>query len=206
MNTVVAAAPLALVGGTMGVLTAQLPGFIVGAVLGTALGWATNARREARRVGARLDVLERNRDERGSVSIPWRGAALFIVVALTVYSAVVSQIVSNKVTSDAAHRSKEIACTSHVLFQLSSALDTRTQLSGAQAAANIDAWKAQLDLLTANPDGAELTPEEGAQLLATYVTAIQTFLNIATSAADTNAVTPYPDPDKYAACLKRARG
>lgn len=166
----------------------QLPGFIVGAVVGTSLGWYANARRDARRSGERVDRSK---------------LALLLVVALSVYSSVVAQVSFNQRGEDDKNRDQETACTSTVLFQLSSAIDTRTQLSGSQAAANIEAWKAQLRLLTSNLS--TVTPEQGARMLATYVAAIKTFLSIATDSAATNKVTPYPDPDVYAKCLKEAR-
>jgi hypothetical protein len=185
----------------------QFPGFIVGAMLGTALGWAANARRETRRIGDRVDRLENpwDRGETGSVRARVGNLALLVVVGLTVYSSVVSQIASNKVTVDARNRGQEIACTSHVLFQLSSAIDTRTQFSGAQAQANIALQQSQLDLLNPNDDGSPVTPEQAAARLETYLKALNAFLALVTTSAETNAVTPYPDPDKYAECLKKAR-
>lgn len=192
----------------------QLPGFIVGAILGTALGWASNARREARRVGVRVDRLEdrdAHRNESGRVAFRWGNIALAVVVALSFYSAVNSQIASNKVVDgqeqrdeDQVVRDRENDCTSTVLFSTVDALDTRTQFSGAQAQANIALQQAQLDLLTAGDDG-ELTHDEQVAHVNAYVSALRVFLQIATTSAATNQSKPYPSPEDYAACLKRAR-
>jgi hypothetical protein len=183
-----------------------LPWVLLGAVVGIWVGWITPAPWELWR-------RRRGRDEGGFMASRVRAnVALTIVVLVTVWAAIQSQIASDRALSattavaDAQDQDdRENACTSSVLFAGLGTLGDRADFGAAQSQANIDLQKAQLRFFSALAVQPGPSPEEGRRLFNKYLDALNAFLSAASEAVALNNTQPYPTPQEYAECLKAAR-
>jgi len=151
---------------------------------------------------------KRIRNERGAMRMPSRNnIALFLVVAMTLYAAVMSQLASNtsndtsdRVITLQAEQKQNLDCTTQVLFDAIRALNERTTYSGAQADANIALVQGQLNLLLKIQDP-NLTTEERQALFQIYVEQVQEFIELATKTKGQQLQFPYPTVDDLTTCL-----
>jgi len=155
--------------------------------------------------------LARKEDRRQARQTLINRIALFIVVAATLYAAVVSQIAANKSNENSQDikdaqgiRDRESSCTSQILFSAIGALNDRSQFTVDQATANISLQKAQAALLLPSIRGHVSTPAEGQEALKRYFQALTECLSAATKSQTAAINSPYPTPQQYAACLKTA--
>ena len=194
---------------------------LLGCAIGFVLGWIVRGLRD---IKEELDELDKhvhfrdpnnNPDETGAMKLPkGKDIALMLVVALTFYAALMSQIASNK-SSDTADKmldtqqaiinlqseqKQNLDCTTQVLFDAIRALNERTEYTSKQAQANVALVKAQLDLLLRGQDP-NLTDAESQALLNVYISKVQEFIELSAQTASQQVEFPYPTVQDLSKCL-----
>lgn len=131
--------------------------------------------------------------------------ALLIVVAITVYSAFMSQKASNEVSAAVNQNSKGAQCTYTTMFGVTQAADARTSYALEQAKANQKLQKSQARMIGVllNPKNQQ-NPDAGRQALANYFKDLTSFTHASSQYTEAINSNPYPKPKDYYDCLKDA--
>lgn len=183
---------------------------LLGCFIGFALGYIARTLQTLSEKVDEVDKTVKKRDEGGFVRNPIvLDFILLFVVGLTAWSAISSQVASNKSndTSDTVIQvqkdmAKNQACTTQVLFDVVTAANDRTTYSADQADANIKAWQAQKDLLTKSQDPG-LNRAQQLRLYQTYVAQVGHYLEIAVKARDNSQNHTYPTVKDLTGCLQK---
>ncbi len=133
------------------------------------------------------------------------GLALFVVIAVTVGAAFLSQKASNDAQHAREDLAKVTACNTALLSKLTVALNERTTYTGAQANANVELQKAQskfFDLLLHRPPYSERKRYHAAQ---NYQGSQHLFLDLTKKTANKIENNPIPTKEELQACLVVAK-
>jgi hypothetical protein len=188
---------------------------LVGMAIGFVLGYLTRALNrldeKVDRLQEELDEVDeiikedhdrRSRDEGGFITPGWASSvALFIVIAVTVGAAFLSQKASNDAQNAQDTLKRVTACNSALLSKTIVALNERTTYTGAQANTNVDLQLAQskfFDLLLHRPPFSEQKRFLAAQR---YQESQHQFLDLAKKTANKVQENPYPTKAELQRCL-----
>lgn len=191
--------------------------FSIGGILGFVLGYIVKGVRVLNEkvydVKEELqDVnknLLKNRGEEGIMSHRWSAnLALFVVVLVTLYAALMSQEASNKSneTSDRiatlqVEQKQNLDCTTQILFDAISALNERTTYAGAQLDANLDLVESQLNFLKNLAAEPPLGEEAARENYLNYVKKVTKFIRLSARTQEKQDQNPYPTVSDLASCL-----
>lgn len=189
---------------------------IVGCFIGFVLGYYTRYLRSIKEETHEMKEIvvnefkQRRRDERGAISPKFRNSvALGIVVALTAFASVQSQIASNKVTSTqedlkaaTTKLDRIVDCVIETNTELLDAINTRTTYTQGQAISNADLQRAQavfFGILLHRPPYSQMRREEAARI---YQDALDKFITAATASENNAKFTKYPKAEDLEMCIK----
>lgn len=149
---------------------------------------------------------ERHRNQDGFIkpSIPM-GISLFIVIAVTVGAAFLSQKAANDAQNAQDALARVTACNSALLSKTIVALNERTTYTGAQATANVDLQKDQsrfFDLLLHRPPYSEHRRFRAAE---NYQESQHHFLDLTKKTANKIEENPYPTKAELQSCIVVAK-
>lgn len=181
-------------------------GGVIGFVLGYIVGKLHDIKEELDEVDHDLKKL---RDERGSLtSKSAANVALFFVVIITLYAALLSQTASNETNktsstiSDIQNAQKQnLDCTTQVLFDAIAALNERTLYSTAQADSNIELIDNQLVFLKKGLVQPPLTKAEALASYKSYVNKVTVFLELVKKTKSKQILNPFPTVEDLTSCL-----
>lgn len=187
-----------------------LPQLGIGLLIGYAIGRLQDNHKMIKEMW-----MERRRkhDERGIVKHRvLADVTLLIIIVITVWAAVQSQIAVNKVTENQEAverqyqiRAKENACISSVLFATVQALNERTSFTVAQAEANVALQRAQAEMLGYFLDlPPDATEEERRAVTTRYFEALTDFINLSVQTQDKAEEFKFPTEEEFIACLDQA--
>lgn len=175
-------------------LTSQLPALCVGAVIGygisTVQDWFV----------ARF---RRGGGEEGKARINFSGVAMFLIVVLVAYAAIVSQRAADDSKETSADLREAVGCLAITTFQVNNALVERSSRTASQTRANVNLQKSFSDLLATllKPD---VTPEVAGQASRQYYRKLLRFISQATASLNAGIQNPFPVPDDLVNCLHKA--
>lgn len=154
-------------------------------------------------LGKRQTDRIQNQDGGMTVGDAVRNLALFIVVAVTVAAALISQHASDKANDALNRENVRSGCNQEFLVKTVKALNERTEFSSAQATANVTLQQAQADffsLLLRKPPEPEATRSQAAQ---DYLKALREFIDVNSKTAQKARSFPYPTPEALRACYNK---
>lgn len=182
----------------------------IGGAIGFVLGYMV---RSLRRIDARLEGVEKIKkppNDAGFVRNPIiLDIVLLLVVLMTAWAAVSSQLNSNKL-ADAQHtiatnqvrQDRLTSCTSTFLSETIVALNERTTYTQEQADANVQLQKAQAQFLgllfRKQPP---VTREESYAAAQKYFNALTSFIEVNAKSNNKVSSNPYPTNDEFRACI-----
>lgn len=131
--------------------------------------------------------------------------ALLLVVCMTAYAAISSQLSSNKSDRNTAELQATTKCTVTYQSKLLKAVNARTRYSAVQSDANRELQKSQADFL-----GKFITPSKPTQAdlnnaLRKYFGSLTNFVEISSKANESVKNNPYPTVAEFQDCIKKGK-
>lgn len=187
--------------------------FALGSFLGFVLGYiVAHLRAIEQKVDDVDNDIKRIRDEKGVMSQGIAAnIALFAVVVVTLYAALLSQAASNnsgKTAEDVlqiqADQKQNLDCTTQILFDAIEALNERTTYSAAQNDSNIALQKDQLNFLTRFLTKPPPNESQQSASFQTYVDSVMEFLELTEATKTRQMQNPYPKTEDLTRCLAQS--
>jgi hypothetical protein len=196
--------------------------WLLGVLVGFILGRLTKTLRTIDQKVDEVIELEKH-DEKGSMRLPkWveikaliarintRALALLLVVVLTAYASIQSQMTSNDVRAGVEQDRKTqerisriTTCNSQFLGRTILALNERTQFSTDQAKANIALQQEQLRFLTLALTVPPPDPDDGRRAVDQYLDKLNRYVELASKTAGKQALNEYPTLDDFTNCVEK---
>ena len=191
---------------------------LVGIAIGFTLGYFTAYLKKIKNTVVHIEeIVVKDRKEEGHVKLPnfatmgawrgrfprWRNAALFLVVVMTFWAAIASQVASNKSDENAESISKATFCNQQIISKLVVALNERVEAGRSQTDANVELQKGFLEFLQIlqfqppKPEAERRTAFDG------YVTKLDNFVEAAEKSKTKGDLYPYPTFNELSQCLDK---
>lgn len=192
---------------------------LIGFLIGLFVGYVTRSLRDINeKVTEELEIIKHEHDERGRARIPSiselverttiQGLALFFVVALTAYSAIVSQVNSNEVKAQAEINTRNTQnigaialCTSNYLSDLLVVVNARTTYTTELAEANVLLQDAQSVFVGEALIEPALEAQRVTAALRDFQEALDVFQEVSERSIRTQKNNKYPEDADYQECL-----
>lgn len=192
---------------------------LVGIAIGFILGYFTAYLKKIRKSVEHVEeIVVRDHREEGVIGLPnlppwrtmklklprWRSVALFLVVVMTFWAALASQVASNKSEENAASISKVTFCNQQAISKVIVALDERVETSRAQTEANVELQKGFLEFLQILQFQPPKPEAERRLAFDGYVKKLDTFVDKADESKEKSSKFPFPTPEELSACLHKS--
>lgn len=175
---------------------------------GNVLGWFARAlwqtRALTKEIDAKMDDITNKMDERGAITLSLeraRDLVIILMLAVVIWSAVLSVQASNRVEREQDRRAQDLECLSTWATEFAVALDARTSRSSdiTKARDEMDAAAAAVfaaipPLLDGEATGAEI--EQFRSELERHSKAYAALDKLVTKSGEVQAANPYPDPPR----------
>lgn len=190
---------------------------VLGCIIGFILGYFVRSLRDIRQTTHHTDeVVTKIRDESGFIKkVSASGIALFLVVALSFFASVQSQMNSNAVEKNQkqqkeiltafgknqTQQKRIVTCTQSYLSKVLVAVNERTTYSKDQSLAVITLQKAQAEFITLALQDPPLESSRVEKGLRTYLNSLNAYVEIVSKTANKQAQNAYPTDEALASCL-----
>lgn len=194
---------------------------LIGIAIGFMLGYFTAYLKKIRKSVEHVEqIVMKDHKEEGSVRLPsyhlppsllefkrkhfrWRSVALFLVVAMTVWAAIASQVASNESKRNAESISKVTFCNQQIISKLVVALNERVESGRAQTNANVNLQKGFLDFLRVLQFDPPKPEAERREAFDGYVKKLDNFVEKADESKAKGDQFPYPTFNELSECLDK---
>ena len=182
----------------------RLVWFLVGAALGFVLGYITRTLREIKEELDEVDtIVKHKRDETGITRHPLvMDAALFFVVAITVWAAFASQKATNQYQETQEKVNLITYCNEEYLNKTIRALNERTTYAQDQATANVNLQRAQARFLSVLLEKPPLPQLDRETALKRYFRSLSEFIVVNGKAEFKAERYPYPTNAELSNCIE----
>lgn len=180
-----------------------LVGCMVGFILGYCVRILENVSEHDRiRLNTQQRVNARLEDERGVLHTRLYGnIALLMVVAITIWAAVVSQQASNDVRELQKRNAQIILCNQNVVIEALDVLNERTMFTSNHWEANLELQVAHSNMLEIVLREQPLSPGTYTRESKLYLEKLTTFIDTTEKANANRATKPYPSADDIKLCV-----
>lgn len=185
----------------------RLEWLLLGCIIGFILGYIVRTLREIKEELDEVDDIVKAdhglpKSERGSIHAPTAaGVMLVVVVLITAWAAVASQIASNKVQATQDQLARVTQCNKVYLSETIHVINARTRYSQRQALANVELQKSQarfVALILHKPPYSEQRQRDAFE---EYLNDLNTFINTSSDQANIVENNPYPTTDQLDLCI-----
>ncbi len=209
----------------------RLGWLLVGCVVGFILGYTVRSLREIKEKVEQVDQhLKKEHPDEGFIIPDWaKNITLLVVVLLTLYASIQSQIAANDsdrstdkiqtqqntinaqqsllaaqqkiIAAQQVRTDKLVTCDQQFLAQTIGALNARTAYTQSQNAANVDLQKSLSNLVTLSLQIPPLSAADARHVVEGFSAALKHFLEISAKSANQVDNNPYPTPTAFQDCL-----
>lgn len=182
---------------------------VLGSVIGFLFGYIVRYLQEIKEELHEVDEIMREHVAEDNTEAGWARTpmlmdiALAVVVILTVWAAVSSQIASRGVKETQANLRVVSACNQHYLVQTVEALHERTTFTKDQAQANIELQKAQSDYFRFLLKKPPYPLDQQSAAAQVYLDALTKFVSLSLKTSAKAAEYPFPDENALQTCYTK---
>lgn len=178
----------------------------LGLVIGFIVGYIVRSLREIRDgvLEVEKSISKREHKEDGLVRYPYvLDVVLLLVVALTVWASITSQIDSNKVQRAQDKIDQATSCNKQFLSKTITALNERTAYAQESINANVELQKSFNVLVGLSLHDPPISKDAGRKVVETFHSALSHFLEISSKASLKAANNPFPTTKELQICLDK---